>query len=445
MVDETIMHVLVACISERCTGSQLVSVRVRCEGHRECHGYFNATKHPGNCSLSGMRNRDEPMETAFCNAVINSKEKNLVRLAQSKLQSLISFAPFELRPLVFASRLEAVRKALSQVHGTFFNDKSGGRPVTCRCMLPSRCYGGHAENYRKTCGAPLANPELAPLLSRAIAVVTSVQDELHMAHIVSTILGVGTASAAFGRAPASAEVEPAARESLEVVQYVEHPDEPVATRNPELLVEQAEHDWADSVAERIRSRPNPASADDGVEGETENILLLPYTRAPEAFRIALLEGPELRAIREEMHDAGLTCVLDRSGAKIFVKPHQYSLALNAFRSVNAPRSSHVIIAEQYLPALEAAIATIASRENVRSKQSGMRCLTCIAAAPFGMDATGEEEHSTEPQGHDDSDPEVGYFDFDVERRSLVRALRNPSSVNQSTTEAHSGVNPRRYV
>ncbi len=39
------------------------------------------------------------------------------------------------------------------------------------------------------------------------------------------------------------------------------------------------------------------------------------------------------------------------------------------------------------------------------------------------------------------------FDFHVNRTFLcfVRRLRNPDSVNQSTTEAHGGVNPRRVL
>ncbi len=61
----------------------------------------------------------------------------------------------------------------------------------------------------------------------------------------------------------SKEVEPAAPESHEVVQHVEHPDELVAARDPELLAEQAEHDWADSVTEMPSEKP-PSNSSYGV-------------------------------------------------------------------------------------------------------------------------------------------------------------------------------------
>lgn len=92
------------------------------------------------------------------------------------------------------------------------------------------------------------------------------------------------------------------------------PEEEAAIRDDQLLHLQADHDWADDVQEIIRS--DIGNINDG--DVLEEIFLYPYRRAPKEFKDALLEGPELRFIRERMRDAEQECILRPKGAKIFV-------------------------------------------------------------------------------------------------------------------------------
>ena len=54
----------------------------------------------------------------------------------------------------------------------------------------------------------------------------------------------------------------------------------------------------------------------------EILVLTSYSRYPEEFRQALLEGPHLQRCRKAMSDAGHSCMLP-TGAKIFCLPEQY--------------------------------------------------------------------------------------------------------------------------
>lgn len=264
-----------------------------------------------------------------------------------------------------------------------------------------------------------------------------VQDDLHMAHILLNIIGVMPGSTHSISALAFCHEQPVVEGAIDVVQDVEHPVERVAVRDDELLREQAEHDWADGVADMIRSSPH--ANDTSVV--PEQIFLLPYTRAPMEFKEALLEGAELCSVREKMRAAGQDFVLQASGAKVFVWPEQYAAVIEAVdRTETQLRASHVIIAESLLPALEASIATISSKRNVRPKKLGVLCVASAAAQATPGSALGAEDMTVD----EDSDSEGWQHIFNVERLSLVRVLRNPGSVNQSTTEAHGGVNPRRY-
>jgi hypothetical protein len=230
-----------------------------------------------------------------------------------------------------------------------------------------------------------------------------------------------------------------------VIEDVQHPEEEVATRNDELLREQGDHDWADSVSEIIRS--DTVTIDEGAEGE--EVFLYPFMRAPKEFKAALLEGPDLYPVREKMREAGLEHILQPSGAKIFVCPWQYAPVIETLDKMQIElHASHVIIAQSLLPCLEASIATISSKRNVRVKSEGIMHVASISAPVQSTDGgdMGEEEVKV----NEDSDIECMEHLFNVERlplgRVVVRFLINPSSVNQSTTEAHSrSVNPRRYV
>jgi len=149
----------------------------------------------------------------------------------------------------------------------------------------------------------------------------------------------------------------------------------------------------------------------------------------------LLEGPELRPIREKMHASGYDCVLQPSGAKIFVYPEQLEeVKAGAFMSRITLRASHVIIVESLIPALEASIVEISSKQNVRVKRDGI-----LEVATVSMPHAADEPTTS-------AEMESKAWEHVYETKPLViLILRNPQSVNQSTKEVHGGLNPRRYT
>ena len=56
--------------------------------------------------------------------------------------------------------------------------------------------------------------------------------------------------------------------------------------------------------------------------DVPRVVLLSFSRSPEPFRRALLEGPELAAVRAALEESGYDVLL-ASGAKFFVHPEQY--------------------------------------------------------------------------------------------------------------------------
>ena len=107
-----------------------------------------------------------------------------------------------------------------------------------------------------------------------------------------------------------------------------------AVRDPELLREQAEHDWADRVVERILTSTLSQHEDPALEAqvkeeqeaaEEEKVWIIPFSSTPKEFVSKLLTGPELKTIREQMAQEGRALVLEgrHHGAKVFVWPHQY--------------------------------------------------------------------------------------------------------------------------
>ena len=68
-----------------------------------------------------------------------------------------------------------------------------------------------------------------------------------------------------------------------------------------------------------------ACADEQVEPhqtEDEHVYLLTYNRAPEKFRVALVEGNEREGCRDSLRDHSFAYVWE-SSAKVFVHPWQY--------------------------------------------------------------------------------------------------------------------------
>lgn len=240
---------------------------------------------------------------------------------------------------------------------------------------------------------------------------------------------------------------------MRAIQEVDHGGEKAAQRDAELLQEQADHDWAESVHNFIQQ--------DSQEGadEEEDIFVHTFSRTPQEFTRALLEGKDLRGAREALSNHGYACVL-QSGAKVFVLPEQYSLVMQALeQSDTILQPSCVIVTESLIPELEASLASIASRKNVRVKTTQTLQMPINLGgqgtlAAEGLDASGEVPTYTTSDGltseHIAHIPESSneiWLDLEVQRTFLctVKSKREPSSVNQSTTEVHGGVNPRRLV
>eukprot|EP00928_Gymnodinium_smaydae_P065632 TRINITY_DN48736_c0_g1_i1.p1 TRINITY_DN48736_c0_g1~~TRINITY_DN48736_c0_g1_i1.p1 ORF type:complete len:245 (-),score=37.35 TRINITY_DN48736_c0_g1_i1:24-758(-) len=141
------------------------------------------------------------------------------------------------------------------------------------------------------------------------------------------------------------------------------------------------------------------------------LLLLEFTRHPAEFQRALLEGSELRGCRDLLAQANLPCELS-SGAKVFVRPSEYPMALAASQQRQL-RPFHVVISADLESLLQAAVCALPCRSKVRVRNKEVIY----------------EPHTPR-----------------VERSFLVvaeDARRQSTSVTQSTTEAHGGMNPRR--
>jgi len=471
-------------IMPACKGSATLSARVHCSGHRECHGRHYGEPgsvttcfvHPGNCTLAGMSNTNEPSATGYCNAMVNKKEIDGLGLVKVKLEGILKdVVDREMKeqlagellqtvvdgtsdkeaiskvirqiclpstPLCIALKIEATTKAISRIMQRFLPQSH--RLCHARISVPVQPYPKST-----TCGHNLGDSVLVESLQKVLHLLKQCEEKFIEAAIFRSLLSMPATACCQDVLESDEEDELDAEASPNVIQDVAHTDEEVATRDVDLLREQAEQDWADSVSEVIRS--DLGTTDEG--NDMDQVFLFPYMRAPKEFKDALLEGLELRFVREKMRDAGQECILQPSGAKVFVWPEQYSIVIDALKSKEIQlRASYVIIAESLLPSLEASIASIQSKKNVRPKKEGIICVASASVLAGSGSASVEAANGTD-QGVEDAeemtvnadiDNEWWQHVFDVNRLSLVRVLRNPGSVNQSTTEAHGGVNPRRY-
>lgn len=100
----------------------------------------------------------------------------------------------------------------------------------------------------------------------------------------------------------------------------------------------------------------------------EPLYLYHYSRPSDALRVALLEGPELRGIREKMREAGCSCTLEPSGAKLFYDPQYASVMESALAQYDGRLfSSHVVVQRSLVPTLHDAIASIPRKQKVKQE------------------------------------------------------------------------------
>ncbi|CAE7205215.1 unnamed protein product [Symbiodinium sp. CCMP2592] len=216
-------------------------------------------------------------------------------------------------------------------------------------------------------------------------------------------------------------------------EVVEH-DEPPAFRDPELLREQEEHDWADRVVDRILSPPC-FEEDAGNEEQHEAVWMLPFKRTPKEFTEALLHGPELQAVREEMAQHGCPVVLAH-GAKIFVRPHQYHEVLQELELHGASlKASHVIIMDSLKTSLEEIIGRLPSKLKCKVNEAAVEC---VKTASF------HRPHNSHHEGGEDWIQVEELLAVEKTFLCKVRRFKRLNEVSQSTRDSRKGTNPRRY-
>eukprot|EP00933_Yihiella_yeosuensis_P051266 TRINITY_DN49143_c0_g1_i1.p1 TRINITY_DN49143_c0_g1~~TRINITY_DN49143_c0_g1_i1.p1 ORF type:complete len:698 (+),score=112.78 TRINITY_DN49143_c0_g1_i1:62-2095(+) len=113
-------------------------------------------------------------------------------------------------------------------------------------------------------------------------------------------------------------------------------------------------------AERVSSIFQTCS---GTQGQVR-VVILKFSRSPNSFRMALLEGPELLDCRSALQEAGMEVVLER-GAKIFMRPEHYWSLREAIQQDGMQLfSSHVLVAAEFEHLVLQALASIPGSEQV---------------------------------------------------------------------------------
>jgi len=101
--------------------------------------------------------------------------------------------------------------------------------------------------------------------------------------------------------------------------------------------------------------------------QTVKIIILKFSRSPEVFRQALMEGLELSDCRQSLINAGLDPKLS-SGAKAFVRPEHFEAMCEAIFSTHIQlRTSHVLVAEEFESRVLSAIANLSRSQGVRCR------------------------------------------------------------------------------
>eukprot|EP00440_Ansanella_granifera_P017937 gb/GFBE01019480.1/.p1 GENE.gb/GFBE01019480.1/~~gb/GFBE01019480.1/.p1 ORF type:complete len:606 (+),score=83.73 gb/GFBE01019480.1/:1-1818(+) len=192
----------------------------------------------------------------------------------------------------------------------------------------------------------------------------------------------------------------------ELVMPIVH-DEPPASRDPELLQEQADCDWAEHVENRIQAGAMDSVEDRPAQPSNKVHLVSFRSGKGELFRKMLLQDKEFRPLRKELGDAGYPCVL-KCGTIVLVRPDQYLETRAALRAHTLKRYM-VAIAETEEPLMQQVLARMASKQRPR-------------------------EHAAERKQLDVD----GLINWFMNKRTFLCTapqLCAASSVHQSTTEA----------
>jgi len=229
----------------------------------------------------------------------------------------------------------------------------------------------------------------------------------------------------------------------EVIQECHHPDPPAF---PDATDDKlANMIWASNVETMVQSNYGPGFAESSSEPRTEQaaerVYLLQFSRYPEELRLALLEGNALRQCRDALKDAGYNASLP-SGAKIFVQPWQYKDVKAALVGTEL-RPYHVVVSESLEYLVSESLQQIPRQLKIKIKARSAIHLDEATSGKGGEDSLGNELNTEEFDGVSADTP----ADIVVRRTfiCIVPRLRSSASVNQSTTEAHGSLNPRRLA
>jgi hypothetical protein len=248
----------------------------------------------------------------------------------------------------------------------------------------------------------------------------------------------------------------------EVIEEVVH-SEPSVIPDPsdEIL---ADHIWASGVESLINGAsvsiddsPDCAVAEPALEAaEKDDIYLLQFSRNPEQFENSLSCGISLKSCRDALEEAGLPWNLP-SVAKVFVHPSQYRQSLEFLERYDTRlRPYHVVVAASLQHLVDESLSGIPCRQGARIKKR-----VTLGAAQSGKRVKAHEEQSggRKEADSDGEDATIGESSQTVlempmivcEQRTFICCLprfpylRDATSVPQSTTEAHGGLNPRRIM
>ncbi|CAE8700200.1 unnamed protein product [Polarella glacialis] len=150
-----------------------------------------------------------------------------------------------------------------------------------------------------------------------------------------------------------------AREEAEEVGFHQFgvPDDSLEAGAASQNYQAANHSNAEGVLGMIPRR--------GGAPETIEVIILKFVRAPEAYRKALMEGPELRECRDALEGRALL----PSGAKVFVRPEHYESVMEGIRRSGLKElfTSHVIVAQEFEHLVEKALFSVPSNDRVVGK------------------------------------------------------------------------------
>jgi len=267
----------------------------------------------------------------------------------------------------------------------------------------------------------------------------------------------------------------------EVIQEVEHPDDP-AEIDPDEATLFGEVQQAGFIERLVGTQVDvPSNSAEPVSRASsgESVLNIRFGSSPgggpgpEEFRMTLLRGKEFERYRNDLIQAGHSCELE-SGALIFVPPELYGETVGALDGVEL-RPYNVVIAESFEYVLDELLNKIPFKRRPKvksprqvlqlpSQRSGnsdrMSIDTCVApSVRMSVDASsssGAASTRARPcsEGGDEVPPAFGAY---VVSRTFVHfpsSVRDRTSVVQSSTDSAGlqatelsarGFNPRRIL